>query len=114
MADKHVPEDDNAAQAMAASLDQYLDSLLRGDARADALSPLDVRMRLIAAQLRMVMGTAGEPDPAFLERLELRVRLQAGRGATVIPDSDLARDREAALSAGGDDRCVLGESRHSR
>ena len=113
MADKHVHEDDGAAQAMAASLDEYLDSLLRGNARADALSPLDVRMRLVAAQLRMVMGAADEPDPAFLERLELRVRLQAAQPAVAAPDP--APDRAGALLTGeDDDRCVLSEGRHSR
>ncbi len=87
MSDKQLPgSDDPASLAEIASLDAYLDSLSRSNApRREAAVPADAILRAVAAQLRLVQDGAGEPDPAFLERLEKQVRAAQGQPAQGLP-----------------------------
>jgi hypothetical protein len=65
---------DSRLAGEADALDAYVEALLRGERPPVVSSPLDVRLLVLAVQLR----TAGEadvaPDPAFVERLGRRLR----------------------------------------
>jgi len=103
MSDTDRPEnEDENFLAEIASLDAYLDGLARPNRpRREASFPKDAVPRAVAAQLRLLREGAEEPDSAFLERLEARIRAaESGQSHDSARRSRLSRVGFLRVAAG--------------
>jgi hypothetical protein len=56
------------------ALDAYVEAFLRGERLPMVSPPVDVRLLILAAQLRMAGEVDMAPDPAFMDRLGRHLR----------------------------------------
>jgi nitrite reductase/ring-hydroxylating ferredoxin subunit len=85
--DQHDDQPDEAMGPEADRFDHYLDALLSGERPSpdDVADRDEAEMARLAAELSAAADPMGEPDPAFLDQLRLRMR-QADHGIASVQE----------------------------